>query len=75
MADISKITPLNSSTTYTLNARVVNHIGFSDTSNWQQTITYHKTTDYTKAYKPGYGFHNTGNTDGAFTIVPYETDT
>lgn len=75
MAYISKITPLGSNTAYDIKAKLVHHTDFLDTSNWQQTITYHKATDYTATYPPGYGYHNTGDTNGAFTIIPYETNT
>ena len=47
----------------------------NDTSNWSQAIEFHKTTDYTETYKPGVGYHNTGDTNGAFTLIPYAITT
>ena len=47
----------------------------NDTSNWGSGLSWNKATAYTETYRPGIGFHNTGDTNGALIIVPYATNT
>ena len=47
----------------------------NDTSNWGLGLSWQKTTAYTESYTPGIGFHNTGDTNGALTLIPYATNT
>lgn len=47
----------------------------NDTSNWGLGLSWQKTTAYSESYRPGIGYHNTGDTNGALTLVPYATNT
>lgn len=47
----------------------------NDTSNWGLGLSWQKATAYSESYRPGIGYHNTGDTNGALTLVPYATNT